>query len=268
MTLASGPGPAHTWGLVRTAVLSLVLVVFLPLRAHARCPGEGVQVFPAPGAVVPTNTRFLLEGVGASAQRVAELPGRILRMQTNGHEVEVRIQRGWTNSQGRTTVVLKPAEKFKPGLEYTMRLDDVLPGVKVLNGAMSGPLPVWYSGRGPDVARPRWLKRPAVSEGFFRRTPDGAERHVKLRMSLVEDSSTYGVVTLWRRGADVSPQHYFLPVLDGVLQVGHDACGSGFSLEEGKSYRAKMEIFDAAGNTAPGVPPLQFEAPVTTRENP
>lgn len=251
---------------MRTVVLLLALLV-LPAPVRAACPEEGVQVFPMPGAVVPTNTRFLLEGLGSFSSRVADLPGRVLRLQTEGHEVEVRIQRGWTSSLGRTTVILRPSGPLKPGRVYTLRLDDVLPGAKVLNGGGASQ-PEWHSGRGQDVARPRWLKQPAVSEGLFRRTRDGTERFVKLRMSLREDSPAYVVVTLWRRREDVAPQHYVTPLHDGVALVGHSACGGAFALEEGRSYRAKLEVFDAAGNTAPAVSPLQFEAPVATQENP
>ncbi len=259
-------GQRRLGGLVRSAVLLLVLMLSAP-AAHADCPSDGVQVFPIPGAVVPTNTRFLLEGLGAFSSRVAELPGRVLRLQTEGHEVELRIQRGWTSTLGRSTVVLRPSGPLKPGRVYTMRLDDVLPGAKVLNGSGST-LPEWHSGRGQDVARPRWRERPAVSEGLFRRTREGTERFVKLRMSLREDSPAYVVVTLWRRGQDMAPQHYFTPLHDGVALVGHQACSGAFALEDGKSYRAKLEVFDAAGNTAPAVPNMQFEAPVATQENP
>ena len=251
---------------MRSAVLILVLVVVCPLAALASCPPDGVQVFPAPGAVVPTNSRFVLEGLGVFGPKVAALPGRVLRLQTSGHEVAVHVQRGWSSALGRSAVILKPAGTLKPGLEYTLRLDDVLPGVKVVNA--DGTLPTWRSGRGPDQARPTWIKQPSVSEGLFRRTPEGTERFAKLRMSLNEDSPAYVVVTLSRRGEDMAPQHYFAPLHDGVAMIGHDACGGGFTLEDGKSYRAKLEIFDTAGNTAPAVPPVQFEAPVTTRENP
>jgi len=260
------PGQRRLGDLVRSAVLLLVLMLSAP-AAHAVCLSDGVQVFPMPGAVVPTNSRFLLEGLGAFSPRVAELPGRVLRLQTDGHEVELRVQRGWTSTLGRSTVVLRPSGPLKPGRIYTMRLDDVLPGAKVLNGGGST-LPEWHSGRGQDVARPRWLERPAVSEGLFRRTREGTERFVKLRMSLREDSPAYAVVTLWRRGQDMAPQHYFTPLHDGVALVGHQACGGAFALEDGKSYRAKLEVFDAAGNTAPAVPNMQFEAPVATQENP
>lgn len=253
---------------MRPVVPLLVLfILVVPAAYAAQCPEDGVQVFPMPGAVVPTNTRFLLEGLGSFGPRVAALPGRVLRLQSDGHEVEVRVQRGWSSSLGRSTVVLRPSSPLKAGRAYTLRLDDVLPDAKVLNGPRSS-LPEWRSGKGQDVARPRWLKRPTVSEGLYKRTRDGTERFVKLSMPLREDSPSYLVVTLWRRSEDVSPQHYVTPIHDGVALVGHAACGGAFALESGKSYRAKLEVFDAAGNTAPEVPPLQFEAPVASQENP
>lgn len=253
--------------LVRSAGLLLVLALLLPPTVHAACPPDGVRLFPSPGAVVPTNSRFLLEGVGAYAERVAGLPGRVLRLQTQGHEIEVKVQRGWTSALGRSTVILKPSEPLRAGLDYTLRLDDVLPLVKVIN-ASGASLPGWRGGRGPDVVRPRWLKQPSVIEGLYRRTPEGTERFAKLRMPVAEDSSAYVVVTLSRRGEDMAPQHYFTQLQDGVALVGHDACGGGFTLEEGKSYRAKVEVIDAVGNTSAATAPLQFEAPVTLRENP
>ncbi|EPX61242.1 hypothetical protein D187_001025 [Cystobacter fuscus DSM 2262] len=254
---------------MRLVGLLLTLCWFVP-SAHAACPADGVQLFPAPGSVVPTNTRLLLEGVGSLSEKVGALPGRVLRMQTEGHEVEVRVQRGWTSTLGRTLVILRLSGPLKPGLVYTLRLDDVLPGVKVLNSMMGHSRPEWNSGRGQDLARPRWLKRPVVSEGIFRRTREGSERFVKLRMSLSEDSPAYAQVTLSRSKDkdNMAPQHYVLPLHDGVALLGHGACGGAFALEDGKSYRAKIDVFDAAGNLVPGVAPLQFESPVATQENP
>jgi len=256
------PGRRRLGVLVRLVGLLLTLWLFVP-SAHAAC-ADGVQLFPAPGSVVPTNTRLLLEGVGSLSEKVGALPGRVLRMQTEGHEVEVRIQRGWTSTLGRTLVVLRLAGSLKPGLVYTLRLDDVLPGVKVLNSMVGRSRPEWNSGRGQDLARPRWLKRPVVSEGISRRTREGSERFVKLRMSLSEDSPAYAQVTLSRSKDrdNMAPQHYVIPLHDGVAMLGHGACGGAFALEDGKSYRAKIDVFDAAGNLVPGVAPLQFESPV------
>ncbi len=249
---------------MRSVFLLLVLCLSVP-SARAACRENGVRLFPAPGSVVPTNTRLLLEGLGEMARPVGELPGRILRLQSEGHEVEVKVQRGWSSVLGRTMVILKPSGVLKPGRVYTLRLDDVLPGAKVMNSPRT--LPEWNSGRGQDVARPQWLKHPVVSEGRFSRTRDGSERFVKLRMSLSEDSPAYAQVTLNKGKDTMAPQHYVLPLHDGVAMLGHEACGGAFALEEGKSYRAKIDVFDAAGNLLKGVAPLQFDAPVNTQED-
>ncbi len=240
----------------------LILILLLWARtSSARCLGDGVQVFPRPGATLPTNTRLLLEGIGTARSLVADLPGKTMRLQTNGHEVRVKAQRGWTSELGRVTVVLKLSGALLPDKAYTLRLDDALPGsVMLLNGVGSS-LPEWRSGKGPDRTAPRWTKRPAVSEGIFRRTAQGITRYVRLTMSAREQSPMYMVVTLSRKRSGAPAQHYVLPVVNGSALLGHEPCSGAFAFEDGKSYRARVEVFDAAGNLAPSVPPLDFEAP-------
>lgn len=259
--LASRRGPSQTPGAVyRLLLLSMLL---LARAASARCLGDGVQVFPRPGATLPTNTRLLLEGMGTARALVAALPGKRMRLQTDGHEVRLKVLRGWTSELGRVTVVLKPEGKLLPGKNYTLRLDDALPSpVRLLNGAETGAaLPKWLSGKGPDTAAPRWIRRPAVSEGIARRGEEGITRYVRLTMALREESPAYMVVTLTRKQAGAAAQHYVIPVMNGSALLGHEPCSGAFGFEDGRSYRARVEVFDAAGNLAPAVPPLDFEAP-------
>jgi hypothetical protein len=220
-----------------------------------------VQVFPRPGATIPTNTRLLLEGIGTARALVADLPGKSMRLQTGGHEVHVKAQRGWTSELGRVTVVLKPDGPLLPDKTYTLRLDDALPGMVVLLNGSGAAMPEWTSGKGPDKAAPRWTKRPAVSEGMARRTEDGTTRYVRLTMSMREESPAYMVVTLTRKQPGAAAQHYVIPVVNGSALLGHEPCSGAFGFEDGKSYRARVEVFDSAGNLAPAVPPLDFEAP-------
>ncbi|WP_317987922.1 hypothetical protein [Hyalangium gracile] len=227
----------------------------------ARCVGDGVQVFPRPGATIPTNTRLLLEGIGSARTLVAELPGKTMRLQTSGHEVRVKAQRGWSSQLERVTVVLKLDGQLLPDKTYTLRLDDVLPGTVALLNGTGKSMPEWTSGKGPDKTAPRWLKRPAVSEGIARRNEEGVTRYVRLTMSLREESPSYMVVTLTRKQPGVAAQHYVIPVVNGSALLGHEPCSGAFAFEDGRSYRARVEVFDSAGNLAPPVPPLDFEAP-------
>ena len=236
-------------------------MLLLARAASARCIGDGVQVFPRPGATIPTNTRLLLEGIGTARNLVAELPGKTMRLQTNGHEVHVKAQRGWTSELGRVTVVLKPDGPLLPDKSYTLRLDDALPGSVVLLNGVGTSLPEWLSGKGPDKTPPRWIKRPAVSEGLARRGEDGVTRYVRLTLSMREESPAYMVVTLTLKQSGAAAQHYVIPVVNGSALLGHEPCSGAFGFEDGKSYRARVEVFDSAGNLAPAVPPLDFEAP-------
>jgi hypothetical protein len=262
VVLASRGGSAQTPGAVyRIVLLSMLL---LARAALARCVGDGVQVFPRPGATIPTNTRLLLEGIGTARNLVADLPGKTMRLQTSGHEVHAKVQRGWTSELGRVTVVLKLDTALLPNKVYTLRLDDALPGTVALLNGSGTPMPEWTSGKGPDTAPPKWTKRPAVSEGMARRTEDGITRYVRITMSMREESPAYMVVTLTRKQSGEAAQHYVVPVVNGSALLGHEPCSGAFGFEDGKSYRARVEVFDSAGNLAPAVPPLDFEAPAAS----
>ncbi len=259
VVLASRRGPSQTPGAVYRLVLLFMLL--LARTASARCAGDGVQVFPRPGATIPTNTRLLLEGIGTARALVADLPGKTMRLQTNGHEVRVKAQRGWTSELGRVAVVLKLEGALLPNKLYTLRLDDALPGTVALLNGSGTPMPAWLSGKGPDTTPPRWVKRPAVSEGMARRSEEGVTRYVRITMSMREESPAYMVVTLTRKRAGGAAQHYVIPVVNGSALLGHEPCSGAFGFDDGNSYRARVEVFDSAGNLAPAVPPLDFEAP-------
>ncbi|QSQ22471.1 hypothetical protein JY651_46395 [Pyxidicoccus parkwayensis] len=241
-------------------ILVPLLVLLCASSASAQCLGDGVQLFPTPGAIVPTNTRFLLEGVGTARPQVTALVGKKLRLVADKHVVEVKAQRGWESSLGRATVILKVLGKLEPDTRYTLRVDEAIPNVMVLNGP-STVLPEWRTGKGPDSFAPKWLKRPAVSEGILRRTPQGTARFVRLNLSLREESPAYLVVKLEPRRPGPSVQQYVVPVHNNTAYIGHEACSGTFAMEDGRSYRAKIEAFDAAGQVAPATPPVDFEAP-------
>lgn len=237
-----------------------VAALFCAASASAQCTGDGIQLYPAPGGIVPTNMRLMLEGVGTARSPVLALVGKPLKLTTDGHEVKLKVTKGWESTLGRAVVILKPSEPMQPDKRYTLRLDELLPNVSVLNGR-AGVQPSWLSGKGADTKAPKWVKRPAVSEGFVRRSPQGIARFVKLNLALREESPSYLVVKLSPRRLGVTPQQYLLPVQANTAYLGHEACGGAFSLEDGRSYRARIEAFDAAGNLAPSTPPVDFEAP-------
>src|SRR4051794_13367030 len=60
------------------------LALLLGTAALADCVQEGVAVWPATGSVVPTNARFVLEGVGPDQATVSALVNGELVLRTEG----------------------------------------------------------------------------------------------------------------------------------------------------------------------------------------
>lgn len=243
---------------VSPAALAL-LALFLGGAALAQpaCVTQGLEVFPKPGSVVPTNFRIVLEGAGEAQALVDRLVGQDLVLQAPDDRVSVRVVRGWKSAVGRTAVLLRPRAALKANRTYRLMLEARLPGAKLAEGGV----PSWATGKGPDARKPRWVDPPAVSEGKYSIRDGKLTRYLKLRMALLDESSAYAVVTIRRVRGAAAAQTYVVPISDGEGWVGHDGCSGGFSFEDGRAYLATVEAYDVAGNLAPPVPPVEFQAP-------
>ncbi len=215
------------------------------------------MAFPAPGAVVPTNTRFVLEGVGSEAARVGRLVGQELLLRAADDVVTVRVKPGWSSAMNRTAVVLVPNGRLRPNKTYALMVDSVLPNYAMLDDSGADTLE-WNTGDGADTTAPKFLLKPAISEGIWR--PDGS-RFVKIHTTLDEQSPAYLVVSIRRARGSAAVQTYFVPLNGGEGRLGHDACSGNFSFDEGRAYKATVEVYDAAGNQAEKLPQLEFHAP-------
>lgn len=232
--------------------------------ASAGCEKDGLMLFPAPGGILPTNTRFILEGIGQEQGRVSGLVGKRLVLKAADDEVLVRIQRGWQSMQGRVAVRLTPGRALKPGREYTLELERLLPRGRLLNPAPSTDLASWRTGKESDDVPPEWRQPPSPEEGEYERRGQDVTRWITVRTALVEESPSYIVVTLRRRRSpDV--QTYFIPINGERATLGHDMCSGSFALENKTTYRATVEAFDCAGNTAPPVAPMDVASPAPVR---
>jgi hypothetical protein len=230
-------------------------------RAEEKCAKEGIQLFPAPGSVIPTNVKFILEGLGSEQSRVLDLLGKELFLIADDDKVTLKVQRGWKSAMNRTAVVLRPRAILKPNRIYRVALDERLPRFKVIGVAQPYELPAWRSGKGPDDRAPKWVSRPAVSEGEHRLEEGQLIRNVKLRMTMQDESPAYLLLALRRMRGSTAVQTYFVPIQGGQAVAGHDACSGSFTFEDGLAYRATVECYDAAGNAAPKVNPIEFNAP-------
>lgn len=248
------------------ALLSLALTAAPALA----CDSDGVIVFPSPGAVVPVNVEFILEGVGAEQSRVSELPGSDqLVLRGKGDEVPVKVERGWISPMHRVAVKLKPARALKPNVEYTLSVDKALPKVKLLNDLLGESAFRWTAGTGADKAPPKYISKPGIAEGFYEKTKDGAmTRWLKLRIAVEDDSPVYFLVTMQRSRGSAAVQTYPVPVEGGMLQLGHDPCSGAFGFDDGRAYKVQLVLYDSAGNKNPEKVNLELSAPKLTQPSP
>jgi len=248
--------------------------------ALGRCKADGLLVFPTPGSVIPTNSRFILEGAGKEKSRLERLSASedlVLKAADDVVMVKVGKTRGvdyWVSDMNRVAVVLTPTKPLMPHRQYTLLIDRVLPGYEVLNETGMQTL-TWNTGGGArdikdpkdprvtgiDKTPPKYQVKPAVAEGFYRKESEGLTRYLKLSTTLAEEAPAYFVVSLKRSRGATNEQKYPVAINGGEASVGHDPCHGSFTFEDGRAYKLTIETFDSAGNKAAEVVKIEAQAP-------
>jgi hypothetical protein len=225
--------------------------------ARAECLDQGVQSFPAPNSILPTNAKLVLEGIGGDAEKVNALVGKQVVLRAWDDAVSVTVKKGWKSKMGRIAVQLWPNAELRADRTYKLQLPSELADVDVQNGDELA----WKTGQGRDTRAPIWTEKPAVTQGEYRMESGRPVRNLTLHMRLEEESPAYLVVALRRARGDATVQTYFVPVNGGEAAVGHDQCSGGFTFDDGRAYKAAVTAFDTAGNAAPAVRELEVHAP-------
>ena len=250
--------------LMRQNVLVILLLATAARAAEpAKCVQDGIDVFPTPGAIVPTNVQLFLEGAGAEQERVSDLVGSSkLSLEAEGDSVPLKVERGFVSTFRRVSVRLKPGHELKPDKEYRLVLDRELSGAAILNDVFGDHSIRWTTGPGPDKAAPKVTEKPAVSEGYYDKAKDGSlTRWLNFRAAVEDSSPVYVLVTMQRsRGSSVK-QQYPVPLNGDTLRVGHDPCSGSFVFDDGRAYRLNFEVFDSAGNRFNQTSTLEVSAP-------
>jgi len=242
--------------------LALALALLAgPALAEEPCVKDGLFIFPAPGAVVPTNVHFILEGVGVEQARVSGLVGTddvVLR--AGSDVVGVKVARGWVSAMNRVAVKLTPTRTLDPERSYTLSLR-TLAGARVLNSVLPDGALRWTTGKDADRIPPRVLTKPAVAEGNYVKNEQGLTEWLKLRTSIEEKGPVYLLVSMRRARGASATQTFPVPVDGEFATMGHDACSGNFGFEEGRMYKLEISVVDSAGNTWPKKTKLEASAP-------
>lgn len=246
----------------------LLLLALLSSSAAALaaepCAKDGLILFPSPGAVVPTNVQFLLEGVGAAQALAQELVSAqaIALVTKDGAAVQVKAEKGFLSPMNRVAVRLRPLKALEPNTEYSLALPTTMAGLRIINDTWGDGTLRWTTGAGLDQKAPRFKQKPASSEGFYVKGKDGAlTRKLRLRAIVDEVGSNYVVVSMQRARGSSAKQQYPVPFEADLLHLGHDACSGNFGFDDGRAYKLTFELYDAAGNRSPDRASLEVAAP-------
>jgi hypothetical protein len=237
---------------------ALALSTLLSASAAFSACKEGVSFFPAPGAVVPPNTKFLLEAVGQEQKRAIQLVGSAaLSLASADDVIPVTVSSAFISARGRVAIKLTPSRNLKPKKDYRLV---GLGLVSLLNGGAAD-TPRWSTSALTDSVAPGFKVKPAVSEGLTRNDASGTSRLLRIHAVLEEASPSYFVITVQRQRSAAKAQQYFVAFDGAGTSVADDACFGPFELESGATYRMSLVVFDAAGNKGRDTITLLARAP-------
>lgn len=246
---------------------SLLLAAFGVLSAAwaaEPCVKDGLILFPAPGAVVPTNVQFIIEGTGEAQAKVqALLASNAIALIAPGKDaIQVKAEKGFISQMSRVAIRLRPLKPLEPNVEYSLALPPEMAGVRLLNDQLGDGSLRWLAGVGPDKKVPKYKERPSTSEGFYEQDKfGGLTRKLRLRTLVEESSPAWFLVSMQRAHGGSARQQYPVPLEGDTFTIGHDACSGNFGFDDGRAYKLTLELFDAAGNRAVEKPSLEVAAP-------
>lgn len=245
---------------------SFALLSLVALRAWAAdpCVKDGLLLFPSPGAVVPTNVQFIIQGTGEAQAKVqALLSSNAIALVAQGKDaIQVKAEKGFVSQVSRVAIRLRPLKPLEANVEYSLALPAEMAGMALLNDQLGDGSLRWLAGAGPDKKSPRFKERPSSSEGFYEQDKAGGlTRKLRLRTLIDETSPAWFLVSMQRARGGSARQQYPVAVDGDTFTIGHDACSGNFGFDDGRAYKLTLELFDAAGNKATERPSLEIAAP-------
>ena len=249
---------------MKHSLLALVVFTALEARAADPCVKDGILLFPSPGAVVPTNVQFIIQGTGEAQAKVqALLANNAIALVAEGKDaIQIKAEKGFVSQVSRVAVRLRPLKPLEPNVEYSLALPVEMAGIRLLNDQLGDGSLRWLAGAGPDKRSPRYKERPSSSEGFYEQDKTGGlTRKLRLRASIDESSPAWLLVSMQRARGGSARQQYPVALEGDTFTIGHDACSGNFGFDDGRAYKLTIELYDAAGNKAVERTTLEIAAP-------
>ena len=239
---------------------------FMALQAWAAdpCVKDGLLLFPSPGAVVPTNVQFIIQGTGEAQAKVqALLASNAIALVAQGKDaIFVKAEKGFVSQVSRVAIRLRPLKPLEANVEYSLSLPTEMAGVALLNDQLGDGSLRWLAGAGPDKKSPRFKERPSSSEGFYEQDSSGGlTRKLRLRTLVDESSPAWFLVSMQRARGGSARQQYPVVLEGDTFTIGHDACSGNFGFDDGRAYKLTLELYDAAGNKARERATIEIAAP-------
>ncbi len=235
----------------RYALGAVVLMSLLaePRTGSAMCGFRDLTLRPEHGPQ-PTNLIVYLEGYGVDLGTVRALSKRHPRLESSAHIIPLRVQQTYIGQQRLALAVLRPQEELRRNVTYLFAADGVSEE-DLMSYGWSGQTAITFRADAPaDNDPPVWISAPQVLTGTYRRFGCGPASFVPVAIEAKDAGPLFVKVELERAGKSRRVS-YILPIIDGVVSIGHGMCSGAFDLAPGEKARAHLTLIDLAGNETP-----------------
>lgn len=223
-----------------------------PKIGSGMCAFRSLTLRPLSGPQ-PTNLLVHLNGYGADIATVRTLATRNPRLASSEHVIPLQVVQTYIGEQRVALAVLKPSEELRRNVTYLFEADGVSDQDLVAYTESGRTIVTFRADAKADRDPPVWISPPRVLGGAYRSLGCGPSSYARIAID-AKDAGPLFVKVEIEKTSEIRRLSYILPVVDGVLGIGHGMCAGAFRLAPGEKARAHLTLVDLAGNetAAPG----------------
>lgn len=195
---------------------------------------------------VPSNVHILLEGFGNGQTKIEDIRPGDAFLVANNHKISLIPQSLHIGQYLVSQIELKPSEPLIIGKWYTLMVAGI--DSAELNTISSSMYPGWCSTGTIDITRPTWIHGPSLIDRKNSEHTKNPAEWISVKTTLSDENNCYVLVKLKKTSEKEFSRSYILPIINGVIYIGHGVCSGPFNIISGFSYHAQLIPFDVAGN--------------------